>query len=408
MSAFKFYLSVLEEGNIYSDFVEITNDVLESSVGNLKQMLASNEYDIGSIKFNKIKINLRNEKARYSEANNPLSIFNVKRDESIIRIDWDRNEDTIWCGNFPCGLSYLSAPITVYKGLLEDNSSKFDVEEQIQSFNFLGMESIIGKLQVPFSSLSVLDDAETTIFNILNQPQITKFFTVDQSNISVATNFTPDDIASLENKKSLEALDEILFLAGAVLYIKDDTIFVTTRLESATSKFTFYGPSSDLGIENLHDVSSYTLGLNRTFNFWKWKDSTVTQSFTDSIERYGFRDKEVTSELITNPVTQSAILNALLNEFGFPKVELDITVPMYSPIVNDIFLLDKINVDYPADYRGNEDDKLPATYGTAVYGTDSYIQANSSLIIDVSINWKVLNRNINVKQHTITFKIREV
>jgi len=408
MSAFTFYLSTPLNDGTYSEFEDITEDVLASSVGNLKQDLSSNEYDIGTIKFNKISVNLRNEKARYSEANNPLSIFTFKRDETILKIMWDRNADKISCGSFACGLTYLSAPIEVYKGLLEDNSSKFDSDEQIQTFNFLGLESVIGKVSVDFSALSVLDSVETTIYNILNQAKITKFISVSLSNISVNLSFVPDSIASLENKKCLDALDELLFLSGAVLYVKNSEVIVSNRDGGATSAFTFYGPSSDLGIENLLNLGSYTLGLNRTFNFWKWKGTSVIQSFADSIDNFGYRDKEIESDLITNPVIQTAILNSLLNEFAFPKIELDIEVPMTSPIVNKIFLLDKINIDYPADYRGNESEELPATYGKAIYGESSYINATSSLIIDITTNWKILNRKISVKGDKLTFKIREI
>ena len=408
MSTYRFYLSVPTDNDNHGEFVEITDDVLANSIGNLKENLASNEYDVGTIKFNKISINLRNEKARFSEANNPLSMFGFKRDTTILKIVFDINAEGLACGSFACGQTFLSAPVTVYKGLLEDNSSKFDADSQIQTFNFLGTESVIGKEQVNFSALSVADDVETTIFNILNQPKITRYFSVLQTNISVNLNFTPDSIASLEDVNCLKALNELLFLAGAVLYVKDDELIVSSRDAGALSAFTFYGAASDLGIENIHDVSSYTLGLNRTFNFWKWRGTILKQKFDDSIEKFGFRSKEIDSDLITNNTTRTQILNALLTEFGFPKIELDITVEMTTPIVEDIYLLDKINIDLPSDYRGTEDGSLPAIYGTAVYGEQNYITATSSLVIDVATNWKILNRSMNIKKDKLTFKVREV
>lgn len=408
MSAFKFFLSYPIGNGNYSEFEEITKDVLENSVGTLNQKLSSNEYDIGTVKFNKISVNLRNEEAKYSEANNPLSLFKEKRDESILKITWNRNVNAAYCGSTLCGLTYLTQDFEVYKGLLEDNSSKFDADQQVQSFNFLGLESIIGKTQVNFTALDVADDIETTIYNMLNQASITKFLTVDQSNISVNYNFTPDDLDPIKNKTVLEALDEILLLAGAVLYVQEDTIYVQTREASATSEFTFYGPSSDEGIENIIDISSYTLGLNRTFNFWSWRGTDITQSFVDSIEFFGYRPKEVDSEIITDPVKRTAVLNFLLNEFGFPKIELDLTVPMNTEIVEEVFLLDRINIDYPADYRLNEDGSIPARYGSAIYGQSTYINAISSLVINKAVDWKILNRSLSVRGSTINFRIREV
>lgn len=408
MSAFRFYISYPINNLEYSEFIEITSDLLENSAGNLKQQLSSNEYDIGTIKFNKISIVLDNQKGTYSEAINPVSIFTFKRDQTILRIDWDRNVDQADCGNCSPGFTFLSQPIEVYKGLLEDNSSKFDAENQTQTFNFLGLESIIGKTQVPFSSLSVSDDFNTTIFNILNQTEITKLLTVSQANINVGLNLVPDDIADLEDKKCLAALNDLMLLSGSVLYIEDATIFVKDRKESNDLKFTFYGPSSDRGIENLHDVSAYTLGENRTFNFFKWRDTSVRQSFQDSIDRFGFRDKEINSELITDSGKQTQILNYLLNEFGFPKKELDIVVPLTSEIVEQIYFLDKIKIDYPADYRVDETDDTISRYAQSKYGQARYLQAISSLIIDVNTDWKVLNRSVNIRNHTINLKVREV
>ena len=176
MSAFKFYLSVPKNAVEYTDFLDITDYVIESDVGNLSLNLASNEYDIGSIKFNKISVNLNNVSAKFSRAGNVLSLFTFKRDEAILKIEWDRNVNTISCGSFPCGLTYLSEPIEIYKGFLEDNSSKFDSDNQIQKFNFLGQSSLIGKTPVDFASLSngiLVNDA---IFNILNQDKIKKIF----------------------------------------------------------------------------------------------------------------------------------------------------------------------------------------------------------------------------------------
>ena len=81
---------------------------------------------------------------------------------------------------------------------------------------------------------------------------------------------------------------------------------------------------------------------------------------------------------------------------------------MTTVMVNALFFLDRVNVDYPADYRGVEDDTLPSRYGTARYGENSYIQAVSSLILDINTDWKILNINTNLRNHTITYKIREV
>jgi len=73
-----------------------------------------------------------------------------------------------------------------------------------------------------------------------------------------------------------------------------------------------------------------------------------------------------------------------------------------------VFLLDKINIDYPIDYRESPDDVIVARYGKARYGQARYVSGVFSLIINVATNWKILNRSISVKQDEISFKIREI
>ena len=229
---------------------------------------------------------------------------------------------------------------------------------------------------------------------------------MDALNITVNENFITDAIASLEDTTVLEVLDEVLFLSGAVMIIENDTVFIRSRVEDAVSSHIFYSPSSDLGIEDIVNISNYTTGLNRTFNFWKWKGTSVTASFVDSIERYGLRKKEIESELITNSVKQNTILLALITEFGFPKIEFDLSAPMYTPIM-ELTFLKKVNVDYPADYLPSGD-SVASRYARDRYGSARYARQVSSLFIGITDEWKILNKVTNQKNSTVTFRLRGV
>lgn len=405
MSAFNIFLSYpTAEG--YSPFLDITEDVVESSIGSIKQALESDEFDVGKITFDNLTLTLRNEDSTYSEAANATSIFSLKRDLSIVKIDWDINSFGRSCGNVSCGNTFLSGSRTVFKGLIEENSTAFNVETQNVTFKVLGIDSIINKETVPFSSLSVSDDANTSLFNILNQANITQFFTVDQSNINCKNNFIPDSIAHLEGQTCLEAIQDFLLIANSIMFVRDDVIFIKAREETPDSKFVFYGASSNNGIENIASISEYGIGLNRTWNFWTWQDSTINVSFIDSIGVYGTRKKEVFSDLITTEAKILAVLNSYLNEFGFPKTELTLTVPMYTPIV-DLGFLDKVNIDYPSEVLPTIDGTA-SKYDQAKYDSgDKYNIIVNSLFISISQNWKILNKKINTKKQLIEYKVRE-
>lgn len=390
----------------YDDFIDVSDDVISNSFGRINQKLEADEFNVGKITFGNLKFVFRNEDSKYSEAVNPTSIFPFKRDKTIVKIEWSRNTHPPRCGQSPAGHTFLSREKVVFKGLLEDNSTNFDVDSQAITFSVLSMDSIIKNVDTPFSDLSVSDNAETLLFTILNQTKITQFFTVDAGNINVSNNFVPDDISSLENTTCLESIQEILKIANSIMFVRDDTLYIRSRTEDVSSSFTFFGPSSDSGIENILNISGYSEGLNRTFNFWTFDGTTQSVEFADSIEKYGRRKKEISSDLITDSGKITTVLNSYLTEFGFPAKEFDLTVPMTTPIVQ-IGFLNKINVDYPADVLPLLDEVV-ARYGQAVYDEARYAKTVNSLFIAIETDWKILNISINPRSQNMVFKVREV
>lgn len=406
MSAFSVYIAYPLADGTYSDYVEVTDDVIDSSLGSIRQALEANEFDVGKITFGNIDLEFRNEHSRYSNAGATASKFPYKRDETLVKITWDINTRPAFCGSSPCGYTFLSFPQTIFEGLLEDGSTEFDVDSQIITFRFLSLDSIINKADTPYSSLLVSDTAETLLYKILNQPRITTFFDVDSANISVSNNFVPDVITSLDNTSCLESIQEILKLANAIMFVKDRVIYIRTRVADPTLSYTFYGPAADKGIENVLSISSYTTGLNRTFNYLKWEGTSLNAFFADSVALYGRRVKEIGSDLITNSTKRLAVLTSYLTEFGFPVIELELKVKLTTEIAQLSFL-NKIIIDYPYDVLIAKDE-IVARYGQGIYGVSKYAKTINSLFISSSKEWKILNITIDPKNDVVKYKLRGV
>jgi len=408
MSRTRVFISVPKENGDYESFQEITNDVLEKGITKIKQQLDSNEYDIGTIRFNKITLTLRNDHSKFSEPIDNRSIFRFTKDKSIVRVLWDKNTNPDDCGSAPCGHFFLSQPVEIYEGLIDDSTSKQDYETQTIKFDILSKDYILGKTEVPFLSLSVADDAQNLIFKILNQTEITKFLNVDISNINLDNNFTPDAIDSLENKTCLEGLQDILLLANSILYVdRNDNVIISPRNASAQVINTFYGSASAEGNESIINIKNYTDGLNRTFNFLRWKDTNLTQSFLDSREKYGTRIKEIESDLLTDNAKRLLVLNKILNEFGFPKVEMDLLAPISTPLVLNIFFLSKVKIDLPAEVR-DTGGEYPAIYGPAVYGVSNYAFTYGGIVIPIGSDWKVMNIETDLRGDVVIYRLRGV
>lgn len=409
MSMLRIYMKTYDaNGVLASSWTEITKDVDLGSIGTLSQMLDNTEYDVGIIRNGNLKLNLNNNKGHYATPDNPSSLFRFKRADSLIKVTWTCMDYPLIAGFFrSCG-EHIDDEHTIFEGLLDDTSTKDQTLSQLADFQVLGYESLIGRMQVPFSSLSAGQLLSVVIYTCLNQAPFTDFITVSQSNITVDTDVTLDAVDNLENKTVLQAFNELLMAANAVLYIRDGVAYVSPREPSASVVFTFYGQGSDTAIENIADLKDIRTGVNRVINAWKWKDTTLIESDPTSQELYGVIDKEIDVESITDTSKRTQILENLLTEFKNAKKELKLkTIMKCCSDVLDVFLLDRVAIDYPlVPINGPAGEG--AVYGQAVYGVDKYAQGLFNLFIDPADNWKVMERKFDSKMETFEFTLRAV
>lgn len=409
------YLKSFEEDGTYEvDFTEITNDVV--SVGAVQLGIENTEYDVGLIKTAGLQLVLRNDLGKFSEPENSKSIFKLKRKNSIIKITWDIRDYDLICGWFFPGVEPLGGEVEIFRGVLNEVNSASDIDKQQAKFTVLGFESLLSEVTVPFDSIttdsenfpSPGDTISEALFKCLDQAPINELLTVDLSNFVCGYNTTVDEKEFLENKTVSEALKDLLLTGNSVLYIKNNTVYVSAREGSVDLKYTFYGQASIIGIENILGVPDYKDGLNRTFNYWTWKDTTLVSQDVASVDLYGIRKKEFSSPAIFNFSTTKiqASLDANKTEFAFPKIELELQTPMtYSTLALEI--LDKVSIDYPTIYSPADSNLLPR-YGLSNYGAVRYPYAQQSLTITPERRFKIINKKIDVTKQIVSFKLREM
>jgi len=396
-------------GNYADDFIEVSADVIDRSLGELKQRLDHSEYDIGVIRNSNVRLKLQNDAGQYNDVGDPGSIFVFKRSDSIVKITWEPGEGPLVCGFFKPITAQLSTEITLFEGLLEDTAEKASVDDQVIDFNVLGYESILDREIVPFATISNGDSLESIIFDSLNQSAITALLTVSAGNINLTTNTLIDDKTSLENKTVLEMLKEVLLLGNGVMHLTNTTtINIAPRTPAAASSFTFFGQAATGGVENIAAITNFRSGLNRTFNHWTWKDSSVVSQDVSSISKFGIRKREISSDLVSLASTAKiqAILDSLKAEFGNPREEMMLTAPLEVAITG-VIMLDRVTIDYPEIPIVSSDEAL-ATYGIAQYGVAQYADTLSNFSIDSSRSWKVLSRGLRPESDLAKYHLREI
>ena len=405
MSKVRVYFKPRNTAGVLQDWIEVTEDVELKSMGKSSILLDNDEFNVGLFKFNDFSLKLRNDHGLYSDVNEISSIFRFRRGGSPVKITWDVNIDPPICGVAIAGEDFLGDEVDILKGVLSDESSGINADNQQITFKLLTTESIFSTVETPHASISVSDLYSDTIFTVLNQSAITELLTVSAGNITVDLDLAMDVVTEFENTTVKEALDKLLFQSNSVLYVENDTVFVKPRDgETVTSK-TFYGHGSNLGVEDIVDITNLSTGLKNVFNYWTWRDTTLLSQDVTSVSNLGIRKKEIEFDEITNTTKRQQVLDAQRVEFANKKKELNLETFISYDNLN-IGLLDRVNIDFPSVSHPTASGTLPL-YGAATYGTSEYPIPEQSINIDVSENFKVIGKTINFKKQTLIFKLKE-
>ena len=410
MGIFKVYLKTFDyDGSYETEFTDVSRDVLKLS--DIRESLDSTEYNLGIFKLNKLKLSLRNDHGRFTPPPNYKSFFKTKMKDTQVKITWNIRPEPLCVGiNFPPGhFGPLGEEIELFRGLLTETSSKGDVENQSIDFDILGFESLLSQVAVPYDDITNGDDISDVMYSILNQTTITDLLTVSLSNITPGLDQAIDDKSDLENKTGREAFgsgESLLLLSQSVLTIQNQTIYISDRDPTASVQYSFYGPSSNLGGENIIQIKDYREGLNQLFNFWTWSDTTLVSQDDSSITSYGVYKKEVGSDLLTNSTKRQNILDDLKTEFSSPKKSMILVAPLTSDTAG-LKLLDRVNIDYPNIYRPADDGILPV-WGSVKWGSFKWPIGQFSFAITQATEFKILDRKIKTTNETIEFTLREV
>ena len=406
MSRTRVYITPFDSDGEYTDEIDVTKYV--TAIGAIGIDTDSSEYQIGVFRNSSVRIDLNNRDGLFSDIEIYQSIFRYKRSDAKVRITFLESDELPYCGTAICGSARLVEEVTVFKGLLSDESLTEEAGQEIVSFITLGYESVFSRVTVPFDAVFPGDMISELLFTILNQEQITNVLTIDIDNINPALDQAIDSVEDLDNAQAKQTINKLLLLSNSVLCVIDDTVYVTSRAPSADLKKNFYGQASTLGPENVMNVKNITNGKNRIFNYITWSDSAAVFQSSPSIRLHGAKLKELNSKLFTDVDKQLAIEQALVLEFRFPMQELELETPITQEVIA-LNLLDKINIDYPTVYVPGEFD-LPIC-GLAICGdppSATLPRGLWSLQIPSDRRYKILKKTLDFKSMKATLKMRQI
>jgi len=398
-----------DEGDTYeADFIDVSRDVVLNGVGKLKQYLDNNEFDIGIFRHANFSLKLVNRNGKYSDVDGINTIFKSTRSNSIVRLEWDANPVLFSLGFHPYGEFGYSERQLVGDFFLNDDSLRGRANDETVRFDCLGKSVLFDQETVPFAAIAVNDLLSVVVFKCLNQASILRHLTVDAANITLDIDHAMDDktLGDLENKTVTEAFKKLLKYANSVLRIDGSTVIVSPRTVGTTLAFTFRGAGSLNGKENISDIFDQTSGVGRVKNLVEVKDTGVAARNEDSITKYRVRKTVIEFLPVSTEANRQAAADAIVAEFGDPKQEMKILVPMDHDRLG-ITVLDLVKVDYPLRVIALEGSDLPE-YGSAQYDVDFYAHEIQDIVISDALDFKVLSIVKDFNKEVCIFEIREV
>lgn len=404
----KVYIKPFADDGVYqSDWIDVTEDVDQETLGILSRQLDDTEYDIGVYRNSSIQLTMRNDHGRYSDINVQQSIFKFKRSNSLVRFTYQKDEDGPICGDMVSGDAYLSEEVDIFIGLLSDESLSLDLDALKTPFQVLGLETILETALVPLTDIANGDLFSSILYACLNQSVITEVLTVDPLNINLGVDLAVDDLSTFDANSTVDdVVKEILKISNSVFFVNESTIYIAPRSPSVDLKATFYGQASDLAPENIVTIQKIKTGLARTFNSLSWNDSPVLVQDPFSIEKLGVRTREFNSSLITDHTKQTTVLDSVLAEFGNPAQELDLVVPITFDNLA-LSLLDRVTMDYPIVYKSVFGADIPIC-GHSVCGSAVLPKGLWAFSTNTETEFKILSTKMNMKSGNITFHLREI
>lgn len=257
----RMYIKRLKEDGTYeADFTEISQGLMkDGSVQSLSRSLPNNSWQFGYVTVDNVGLEILSAFQEFASEKDPNSIFlGFIRHKSIIKIV-DSFIDKYTDPSAP-----VEASVTTFQGFLDSTTAT--TEQGYETITALDFLSVLNDINVSQLTLTKTTMNEL-IYEIVNNPMFTKFFSVSNSSSYINAGFNATDIDVKQYTGSVFEMIEDLAKGHSIFYINpDDNYFY----------FTPVNPTSGIVYSFLEDnnrkldISGYREGVDRQVTNWYW------------------------------------------------------------------------------------------------------------------------------------------
>lgn len=386
------------DGTYESSWFDISRYVLSTGLDSISYALDSGDFDVGVFSVSNVKLIFDNRNGRFNDYEDSRSLWGALNTRHLSKIkivagylDTDRQ---------------TKIDEMCFEGLIDERSFSVDVKNDTVSCTVLSREYAFQTVNFTGGTVGTGSLASEVLYIILNRPEITSHMTLLETNINPSLDVVIDNPNVWAGSKLNDVLNEIMLITNSILYIdKDGYLIVRDRAHSRRVAFEFFNNSETGNPDNIYSISSFNSGRQRVKNYISWgsgTDAIVSQSEDEHLERYGISKKSVSSDAITNTNTIQTIVNGFLDEWQFPKQELEIETDY---LANEIGFFDLVTIDYKPQFTRKTD--MPIC-GIAVCGLDKVTDYSSGFKIDSTKGFKVLSIEHSLSDFKTRLKLREI
>lgn len=393
-----FYLKRrLPDGTYDADWTDISRLVDATGLSTLDYRLDSDDFDVGLFVVANIPVTFLNKTGKFNDPADPRSLWasHETRHLSMIKVE---------AGYFEGSVSAPTKIIeVVFQGIWDDRTVETLNEQDAVKAQILSREAIFQTVNVVAGSLSSAVLASAAVEVLCTRGAVLAHMTVSAANINPGNDVTIDDPTDFNGKKLNDVLVELCLLTNSVLYIDEaGALVMRGRSAVGAAQVGLYQNAEGGQSDNIYAITNYNGGRQRLKNYWEWQGTTtVAKSEPHHLARYGLTKRVVNSDAILVPATRTLVLEALRDEWQFPKREMEVETDYTA---NDVSFFDLVTVDVRPSYDRLTD--LPIA-GSAICGTARCAGYASGLFIDKNLGWKVIGIRHDLRSFKTVLKLRE-
>jgi len=386
---YKVYMTPLIREQVYGTEVEISDYVINNSLGNIRKNTDADDGSIGEYTLGSCDLTCANYCGEFNEAD-PRSFFPYKRDGSKIRVTYfdDLTDSTL-----------------SFKGLVNDEGTTQDNNDNIR-IKVIELANILRKEQVAAGTVNTGDTFSGAIKALLDQTAIKAVLNYSSGEIAVGLDLAIDTAGSFANVSTWDSIKNLLIASNSVIYIDNETVKVKARSFDTGLISYFYGPGDQLDRENVVKITRKNNGAHRIFNSITVNETTYNDD--PSIEWFGLKEKTFTLDFITSETKEQQIAEELVNQFRYPRQEFEMTVP--TSLANGVDFFDTIGVSHPVRSRPLETthdaiefNKILDTDGNIVLDSDGNIVLSITEYPANAVLWDAAKYDSNLDVWNIDF-----